>query len=83
VITANKGFDREQMWPIGEGRRLNTTLRGVERDAKTVAWDVFSRVNRPDRPYYLDTYGTWKGVPGCYYTRRPGGDVSRKKRAEP
>jgi hypothetical protein len=35
VITANKGFDREQMWPIGEGRRLNTTLRCVEQDAKS------------------------------------------------
>jgi hypothetical protein len=71
------------MWPIGEGRRLDTTLRCVKRDAKTVAWDVFFHVNRPDRPYYPDTYRTWKGVPGGYYTPRPGGDVSRKNRAEP
>src|SRR5918997_4979521 len=38
VITAYEGFYREQMGPIGEGRRLATNLRRVERDGKMVGW---------------------------------------------
>jgi hypothetical protein len=63
-ITAYKGFDKGQKWPIGKGRRLDTNLRPVERDGETVAWDVFFRVNEPDRDYYLDFFSVWKKVPG-------------------
>jgi hypothetical protein len=51
MITAYEGFDKGQTWPIGKGRRLDTNLRRVERDGKTVAWNVFFRVNEPDRHY--------------------------------
>jgi hypothetical protein len=61
------------MWPIGQARRLDTTLRRVERDGKTVAWNVFFRVDQPDRHYYLDTFGMWKEVPGTHISY---GDVS-------
>ena len=73
AIYSYKGFDREQMWPIGQARRLDTTLRRVERDGKTVAWNVFFRVDQPDRHYYLDTFGMWKEVPGTHISY---GDVS-------
>jgi hypothetical protein len=33
---------------------------------KTVAWDVFFWVNRPDRHYYLETHGRWERVPGTH-----------------
>ena len=48
------------------GRHLKTTLRRVQRDGKTVAWDVYFRVNRPNHNYYLDTRGVWKHVPGTH-----------------
>jgi hypothetical protein len=66
MITAYGGFDKGQKWPIGKGRRLDTNLRRVERDGKTVAWNVFFRVNEPDRHYYLDTIGLWESVPGTH-----------------
>jgi hypothetical protein len=65
-VYAYKGFDKEGMWPIGKPRRLDTTLRRVERDGKTVAWNVFIGVNRPDRHYYLETFGRWQDVPGTH-----------------
>ncbi len=46
--------------PFGLSQRLDTTLRRVERDGKTVAWDVYFRLNNPGRHYYLDAFGTWK-----------------------
>jgi len=66
TITAYKGFDKGQKWPIGKGRRLDTNLRPVERDGKTVAWNVFFRVNEPGRDYYLDTFALWKQVPNTH-----------------
>ena len=48
------------------GRHLKTTLRRVQRDGKTVAWDVYFRVNRPNHDYYLDTRGVWKRVPDTH-----------------
>jgi hypothetical protein len=63
-ILAYKVFEQGQL--IGEGRRLDTTLRRVERDGKTVAWNVFFCVNRPDRHYYLETLGRWERVPGTH-----------------
>jgi hypothetical protein len=52
--------------PIGTGRLLNTTFRRVERDGKTVGWDVFFRVNGPNRHYYLETGGRWERVPSTH-----------------
>jgi hypothetical protein len=52
--------------PIGTGRLLNTTFRHIERDGKTVGWDVFFRVNGSNRHYYLETYGRWERVPGTH-----------------
>jgi hypothetical protein len=65
-ITAYKGFNKKAKFPIGKGRRLDTNLRPVERDGKTVAWDVFFRVNEPSRHYYLDTFALWKQVPNTH-----------------
>jgi hypothetical protein len=48
------------------GRHLETTLRRVERDSKTVAWDAYFRVNRPDHNYRLVTRGVWKPVPDTH-----------------
>ena len=48
------------------GRHLQTTLRRVQRDGKTVAWDAYFRVNRPGHKYYLDTRGVWKPVEGTH-----------------
>jgi hypothetical protein len=70
-ITAYRGFDKKRKQPIGEGRELVHTFGRVERDGKTVGWDVFFRVNRPGRHYYLHTVGGWEEVPG---TRISSGD---------
>jgi hypothetical protein len=48
------------------GRLLNTTFRRIERDGKTVGWDVFFRVNEPNRHYYLETRGHWERVPDTH-----------------
>lgn len=65
-IKAYKQDAENPGWPIGKGRLLNTTFGRVERDGKTVGWNVFFRVNRPDRHYYLETYGRWARVPGTH-----------------
>jgi hypothetical protein len=76
-LVAYPGLDRKNpapsAAPIGKGRRLDTTLRGVQRDGKTVAWDVFFRVSQPERHYYLDTWVVWERVPG---TRISYGDLA-------
>lgn len=48
----------------GHAQELKPTLARVERGGKTIAWDVFFRVNRPGRHYYLDVYPVWERVPG-------------------
>jgi hypothetical protein len=73
-IVAYKDFDRNKARPIGEGHRLDITLRRVEREGETVAWDVYLGVNRPDHHYYLDTWIVWERVPG---TRTSSGDLPR------
>lgn len=73
-IVAYKDFDRNKARPIREGHRLDTTLRRVEREGETVAWDVYFGVNRPDHHYYLDTWIVWERVPG---TRTSSGDLPR------
>jgi hypothetical protein len=42
-------------------RRIDTTLMPVVRDGKTVAWDAYFRLKRPDRHYYLGAFGVWEG----------------------
>src|SRR3712207_6575141 len=48
-LVAYPGLDRKNpapmAAPIGKGRRLETILRRVQRDGKTVAWDVFFGVS--------------------------------------
>jgi hypothetical protein len=51
-------------FPTGDAQRLSTSLKRVVRDGKTVGWDVFFYVNRPDRHYYLDASGKWNHVRG-------------------
>jgi hypothetical protein len=70
-ITAYKGIN-EMGFPIGEGQRLNTTLKRVERDGKAVAWDVFFHVNKPERHYYLETYARWERVLGTHISYGDG-----------
>lgn len=48
----------------GHAQELKPTLARVERGGKTIAWDVFFRVNRPGHHYYLDVYPVWDRVPG-------------------
>ncbi len=65
-IRAYKQDAENPGWPVGKGRVLNTTFKRVERDGKTVGWNVFFRVNQPDRHYYLESYGRWARVPGTH-----------------
>ncbi len=51
-------------FPIGDAQRLSTSLERVVRDGRTVGWDIFFSVNRPDRHYYLNAYGEWNRVRG-------------------
>ena len=54
-------FSLTRSWsPDGQSRQIDTTLRRVERDGKTVAWDVYFGLERPDRQYYLGAFGVWK-----------------------
>jgi hypothetical protein len=66
TIDAYRRVEQDGFPTVGEGRRLNTTFRSVERDGKTVGWNVFFRVNQPDRHYYLEALGSWKEVPGTH-----------------
>jgi len=44
----------------GQKRQLEHTLRPVKQDGKTVGWDIFFRVNKPGRHYYLRVTSGWK-----------------------
>jgi hypothetical protein len=50
--------------PDGRFRRIDTTLRRVVRDGKTVAWDAYFRLERPEHQYYMGASGVWKGAGG-------------------
>jgi hypothetical protein len=70
-LAAYPGFDEGSVPgpagnPIGKRQRLHTTLRPVQRDDETVAWDVFFRVNQSERHYYLDIWVVWERVPGTH-----------------
>ena len=45
-------------------RQLKRTIRPVKQDGETVGWDVFFRVNRPGRHYYMNVESAWERVPG-------------------
>jgi hypothetical protein len=62
-IHAYRNLDRDG-FPTGDAQRLSTSLERVVRDGRTVGWDVFFYVNRPDRHYYLDASGKWNHVRG-------------------
>ena len=63
-IAAYRAVD-ENGEPSGEARALNRTLKRVERDGKTVAWDAVFSVKSPARDYYLVGEGHWKDREGC------------------
>jgi hypothetical protein len=60
TIAAYPRLDEYGMLDDWQSQRLGTTLKRVERDGKTVGWDVFFRVNEDDRHYYLETRGRWE-----------------------
>lgn len=74
-LTENKRprqFSLTRSWsPDGQSRQIDTTLRRVVRDGRTVAWDAYFRLERPNRDYYLDAFGGWKDDGG-----RERGDAS-------
>jgi hypothetical protein len=51
-------------YPSGQRRQLQRTLRPVKKVGETVGWDVFFRVNRPERHYYMNVDAAWERVPG-------------------
>jgi hypothetical protein len=55
-------WDKSVGVPFGE-RHLDYTIRRVQRDGKTVAWNVFFRLPRAESHYYLDLYTQWKPAP--------------------
>jgi len=52
--------------PAGKRQGLLSTLKPVRQDGKTIGWNVFFRVNEPDRHYYLKLTSRWKRVPGTH-----------------
>ena len=68
-ISAYQKVD-EWGFPVGRTTRLDTSLRRVVEDGRTVAWDVFFRVGEPGRHYYLNAFGEWGNGEGG------GGDAS-------
>ena len=57
-------------FPVRGTRQLDASLRRVVEDGRTVAWDVFFRVNGSRRHYYLNAFGRWESGEGG------GGDAS-------
>jgi hypothetical protein len=53
-------------YPAGKRQQLKHTSKPVDRNGKTVAWNVYFRVNEPKRHYYLDFYAEWKRMPGSH-----------------
>ncbi|MDQ3590558.1 MAG: hypothetical protein M3392_10040, partial [Actinomycetota bacterium] len=58
-ISAYQKVD-EWGFPVGRTTRLDTSLRRVVEEGRTVAWDVFFRVNEPGRHYYLNAFCEWE-----------------------
>ena len=60
-----KIFAYRKPYDYGNERLLRTSMRPVvDGGGDTVVWDVFFKVRRPDRHYYLDAFGIWKPLPG-------------------
>jgi hypothetical protein len=54
-------------FPAGQRQQLKHTFVGrVERDGETMGWNVFFRVNEPERQYYLVVQAAWEEVPGTH-----------------
>jgi hypothetical protein len=51
-------------FPVGDAQRLSTSLERIVRDSRTVGWDAFFSVGRPERHYYLDASGVWDHTRG-------------------
>jgi hypothetical protein len=66
-ISAYRKVD-EWGFPTGRTRRLESSLRRVVQDRRTVAWDVLFRVNEPGRHYYLNAFGVWEGAGDASWT---------------
>jgi hypothetical protein len=62
-ISAYQKVD-EWGFPVGRTTRLDTSLRRVVEEGRTVAWDVFFCVNEPGRHYYLNAFGEWENGGG-------------------
>jgi hypothetical protein len=45
-------------YPDGQAQRLDTQMRRVQRNGKTVAWDALFTVEGT-RHYYIDVFGKW------------------------
>ena len=71
--TARPGLQKQPTSFFGWGRPLPKNLRRVERNGKTVAWDIVFRVVRPERDRYLGVDVVWDQVPG---THSSYGDMS-------
>ncbi len=71
---APSSWDESAGDPVAKLQRLTTTLSRVERDDKTVAWDIFFRVREPERHYYLGAWVYWERVPGTHISY---GDTGR------
>jgi hypothetical protein len=50
--------------PTGTGEQLPVSLRPVQEDGTTVAWDAFFEVDSPGRHYYMFASGRWKDEQG-------------------
>ena len=66
-ISAYRKVD-EWGFPTGKTRRLESSLRRVVRDGRTVAWEVLFRVNEPERHYYLNAFEVWEGAGDASWT---------------
>jgi hypothetical protein len=63
-INAYPRLSKDGLYLSGQRRQLKRMLRPVKKDGVTVGWDVFFRVNQPERHYYLVVRSAWERVPG-------------------
>jgi hypothetical protein len=63
VINAYPRVGKNENRPSGQRRQLKRILRPIKKDGETVGWDVFFRVNQPERHYYMVVRSAWERVP--------------------
>jgi hypothetical protein len=63
-ILAYRRLNKRTGKPSGQRRVLKDTLKPIKQGGETVGWDVFFRVNEPERQYYLRASTVWERVPG-------------------